>query len=393
MSLTREQKIARRAFIGSSDVPAIVGLSPHKGPFAVYLDKVPQPCPVCDGKAMEDRRADEYGVGNFGKPCEACGGSGELEPFDDDPTETDARAIGSLAEPLIASLYERRTGRRLSAHPMNAVHARHPWAAASPDRVSDDGGPDVELKMIGGHSASEWGEGGEDIPAHYRVQVEWQMEVRDRDVQHVAAIVGGTSFRIYEIRRSRELGAELVDAAHAFRKDHLLARVPPPFDGTEAARAFLRRRYPESVRGMQPAPLQAMPLVLEMRELKARIKSDGERLDHVKALLQEMIGDAEGIEDEAWGKVTWTTQAGAVSWKGIAEELAMRLAWERYVARSRGRDVAPEDALVLDAIRSDVLAETTLDLARTIETHRNPPIRVLRESEKTTKKHKKGRKT
>lgn len=33
-------------------------------------------CPACEGRGTEARTADLFDVGNFGKPCKACGGRG-----------------------------------------------------------------------------------------------------------------------------------------------------------------------------------------------------------------------------------------------------------------------------------------------------------------------------
>jgi predicted phage-related endonuclease len=371
--LTREQRIERRRFVGSSDIPAIVGLDKRKGPHAIWMQKVSEDvtCVVCGGGGVVDCG----GLRDEG--CVTCDGTGIVSSHsieEERDVEITPADVGSVAEPLIARLYAQRTGRTITKVDRTIVHPERPWQAAAPDYVGVDGGPDVEIKMVGAWMAEDWGDDDEAIPAWYRAQVEWQMDVRRKHEQHVAALIGGTDFRLYTIRRDERLIADLVESGRLFWNDYVLARVPPPLDGSPSAGEYLSARFKRELVGMKPAPLEAMGLVAELREIKARLKADEERRDTLETHLKALILDAEGINDPAWGKVTWKAQAGGVSWKGIAEDLTVMLAMER----SR-EIVANTDHRNTNAIEV-ARATLTRELLSLHAKHRGEDVRVLREA-------------
>jgi predicted phage-related endonuclease len=393
--LTREQLRARRAFIGASDIPAIAGLSRFKGPHHVYMQKVPEPCPTCKGKGGEHLAAD--GSRNptmvdapTWHPCGACEGSGELDVVDDQSVPAE---IGDLAEPLIATLYERRTGRKLRKCTQSIVHPSEPWASATPDFEVVDGGPDVEdveVKMVGRYMVDEWGDGEEDVPADYYAQVTWQMWVRNKKRTHVAAVLGGTEFRMYEIALNHELLADLVGIGRDFHARHIVARVPPPIDGTDSARDFLHRRFPEHRLGMAPAPLEALGIVTELRALKENLKLGELRKQDLENQIKAMICEFEGIEAAAWGSATWKTTAS----NGVA--------WKDAYAAARERLRALISGMVEQSIIESKVLDPGVDLLRMIDdafgfeerAHIRPGSRRLHLSEKTSadkgKRKKKG---
>src|SRR5262245_11426366 len=191
--LTPEQRAHRRRGIGSSDIAAIVGVSPHAASIDVYLDKL--------GLAKE--------------------------------RETQETWCGDRAEAFIAELYEERAAMGLSFPNETRGHPQHPWALATPDRWRNDGDGIVEIKLVGARMLHLWSDG---LPAHVEVQVQWQREVCDVERADVAALLGGTRFEMYHVERDRELGADLLDIGRAFWEEHVLVRVPPPMSGEDARR-------------------------------------------------------------------------------------------------------------------------------------------------------------
>jgi putative phage-type endonuclease len=196
--MDREAWLAeRRKGVGSSDIAAIVGCDQYKDAFTVYLDKV--------------------------------GELPEIEP-------NEQMVIGTLMEPVIAALYERRTKLKLEKRPL-MVHRDHPWMLANLDRVTADGKRIAELKNVGEWSAKkkgdddkpEWGEEGTDqVPKAYLLQTQWQMEVSEIEVADIAALIGGSTLRIYTVERNRSIGQSLIHLGADFWERVENRRPPQP---------------------------------------------------------------------------------------------------------------------------------------------------------------------
>lgn len=283
--LTPEQREQRRRGVGSSDIPAIVGVSPHAAPIDVYLDKL----------GLSEERV------------------------------TPETWCGDRAEAFIASLYVERSGSPLG-HPDRTIgHDVHPWALATPDRFAHD--RIVEIKLVGAGMVHLWGDAP---PAHVLVQVQWQLEVCDVDRADVAALLGGTDFRIYPVERDREMGADLLDVGRCFWEEHVLARNPPPMSG-EDARRLARMRYPLSMGDL----LSATPEAEELRDRILRVKRHQKRVEDLRARLEaramDMVGDAAGIK----GCFSWTAPRTDGPWKAAARTMfkdgAARM-WDQIAA-------------------------------------------------------------
>lgn len=168
--MDREQWLQeRRTGIGASDAPAVCGAKWWLQAGEVWLDKV--------GKLPLDRPVPEW-----------------VE-------------IGLMMEPTIAALYERRTGHKLGKPwAMISRHPEIPWMLCSLDRVIEDAHGHVEMKNVGLWQADQWGEAmTDDIPAGVIIQVNHQMAVVGTQFTDVAALFGGSSFRVYRVLRNERL--------------------------------------------------------------------------------------------------------------------------------------------------------------------------------------------
>lgn len=272
--LTPEQREARRRGIGSSDIPAIVGVSPHAAPIDVYLDKL----------GLSEERA------------------------------TPETAIGDRAEAFIASIYEERADLGLTPGQTN-IHPAHPWAHATPDRWRDDAGAIVEIKLVGAGMVHLWRDG---LPAHVQVQVQWQLEVCDVERADVAALLGGTDFQVFPVERDRDMGADLLDLGRAFWEEHVLARVPPPMTG-EDARRLVQLRYPMSMGDVLPATPEAEELRDRILRVKKHLRWTEDVLRRHEAAAMELVGNADGVK----GCFSWKRAGKAETWKAAARERFM----------------------------------------------------------------------
>jgi len=199
---------ARRAGIGSSDVPAILGVSDFGTPLHVYLDKVDQlpddaGDPAFWGLVLEGPIADEW-----------------------------ARRCRSVVEPI--GIVE---------------HEGHPHHRATLDRrVTECPLSEtrrqvcaLEVKTRSAFKSARWHDGA---PDDVLAQVLWQMHVTGYDHMHYAVLIGGNDYRQGVIRADdhRQVTADIIAAADLFWTRHVEARIAPPHSGRPDRNVELYRR-------------------------------------------------------------------------------------------------------------------------------------------------------
>lgn len=245
-----------------------------------------------------------------------------------DQESSDLMEFGHRIEDVIGDAYvARHQGVRIYK-PGTLRHPRHDWALATPDRVVAPPGVGrpareawldlLEIKTVF-FSGAEYGEAGTgQIPEKHLVQVAWQMAVADMPSATLVALVNG-SYREYPVKRDPELEGLLLQAVEKFWVDHVLARVPPPIDGSDAYEAYLRRRHPADVAPPLLRTPEAEEVVARLKEAR-EAKVQAEKLEaEAKQQLLAIIGDAAGIQ----GLCTYKANrpSDRTDWEAVAREL------------------------------------------------------------------------
>jgi putative phage-type endonuclease len=195
--MDREQWLSeRRSGVGGSDVAPILGVSPFKTAYEVWLEKA--------SVALERS-----------------------------PTDTLERVhFGRLMEDIIAREYARREGVKVRRKHVLLRHPRYPWMIASVDRLIDGRRCGLECKNVDAMAfrLGDWGEQGTDqVPDEYVLQCQHYMIVLDYPVWHLAACVGGNRLVSFVVERDNELSEMLVEAEHEFWQ-HVERCEPPAID-------------------------------------------------------------------------------------------------------------------------------------------------------------------
>lgn len=261
----------RRGGLGSSDVAAVLGVSPYASPWDVWLSKT-QGIDLPDNAAMEVGRYMERGIGEW--------------------------AADQLGGELIKA---------------DPVVGTKDWMRSTPDFM-------VAYMAAGAHateileckkarqSADEWGEAGSDlIPVDYTIQVQWQMLCKRRRCAYLAVLFTlSDEFRLYTIERDEKLCAHLEEAAGAWWQRHVIEGNPPELDGSKAASRWLAEHYAtnEDIRREadedEQATMRRLRLYLERRK----------RLDEEIAIMkQDLIRSMGGQASKL------TSPFGSVSYK------------------------------------------------------------------------------
>lgn len=201
---SREAWLAeRRKGLFSSDAAAICGRSPWRTAWEVFLDK-----------------------------------TGQLP--ESEPSEL--MLLGLELEPVIANLYQQKTGASL-IEPGLRWHPKVPWLGANCDRLASD--RIVELKFAA--SGRGWGEEETDeIPQHYLLQVHHQMLVMGEQLADVAVLFGYGRFRIFTVPRNEDLAESLLSLEAEFWRQHVLLKTRPEPD-------WSHRRTQDLVKALYPA--------------------------------------------------------------------------------------------------------------------------------------------
>ncbi len=192
MAITPEQLKARQKFIGSSDMAAILGLSPFASAEDVRLAK-----------------------------------SGHLEEW----AGNEATEAGVWLEPVVIQWARHKLDETLYSD-MMYVHPNGIMCANLDAEIAETGEP-VECKTSGivGPLQGNWGTAGTDeVPEQYLVQVMHQIACHPKKPQrgYLAALLGGRGFCLYVIERSEELIVELERQACHFWNEYVLKDRPAP---------------------------------------------------------------------------------------------------------------------------------------------------------------------
>jgi putative phage-type endonuclease len=201
---------ARRSGIGSSDVPAILGLVDQKPPIKVYYDKL--------GQDVDD--------------------AGE------------AAFWGTVHEEPVArhwAMRNRSVIRRVGL----VSHVDHPHWMTTLDRrvtecpLTEDRTPcALEVKTRSAFKNAQWHAGA---PDDVLAQMLWQIVVNGYEHMHFAVLIGGNEYHQGTVRADQytDVIADITTAMDRFWTEHVQAQVPPePSGDGEAVVKMFRRLHP-----------------------------------------------------------------------------------------------------------------------------------------------------
>jgi predicted phage-related endonuclease len=222
--------------------------------------------------------------------------------------------------------YSHRTGapvRQVGTirHPSNAI------VMCTPDGIAQHPGEEVDLsiKVPGPYVREQWGEPGTDeVPDAYNIQVQWEMSplgiLYGIRRSHIAAPLDG-DLAIFHVQADEELQGFLIQEGEKFWRDHVLAKVPPPLDGSESSARWLADRFPKNNGVILPATPDAEALAKSLQDARAARVLAEEAEEKAKAELKALIGEADGIQGAGW-RALWKLAKGSVKidWEAVAKE-------------------------------------------------------------------------
>jgi putative phage-type endonuclease len=285
----------RRTGIGGSDAAAVLGLSPWKTDFDVWLEK--------RGEAPRQN-----------------------------PTE--AMWWGTALEELVARRYSEATGHKLYNPQTIFRHHQHQQLLATPDRIAlipSKRNRGLEVKTASIYGADEWGaEGTDEIPQHYLVQCVHYMMVTDYQQWDVAVLIGGSDFRVYTVKRDLELEGQVRERLLNWWQKHIEEGVQPPMRGSTVD-SWIKQRFPREQLEATFAGSEADVWAHKLLQVRQRLKLAELDEEEAKNNLKMAIGDRAGLIGGDW-KATWklAKDSTRVDWEAVARELANDLALHSF---------------------------------------------------------------
>jgi len=297
MPLSPAQIEQRKKHLGSSDMAAVVGVSPYKTGYDVWLEKTEK-----------------------------------VEP--DDPSK--AAKAGRILEHAVLAYAESKLG-AMTRNQYRSMPSAH--LGANVDAILDQTAEPVEGKTSGLHGAMLEGwqaEGTDGVPDSVIIQAHVHMLcVRDwltrRHPQrmlptqtHVPALLGGRGFQMFHVPYNEKIANAVVAEAVTFWEQYVEKDIPPG-DSIGTPEVLKRvRRTPNKVTDMDPrlvadwlAAKNPAKLIAEMLVFRMHIRESG--LDAVAAIVDEglraaddtkhavitALGDAEAANAGEQGGVTY----------------------------------------------------------------------------------------
>lgn len=251
--------------IGGSDVAAIMGLSPWRSPYEVWLEK-----------------------------------TGMREP--EDISGRPSVEWGNRLEPIVGQKF-REEHPDWKVRRVNGIltSISRPWAKASLDYEVDvpgEGWQVLEIKTASQFGEHNWEEG---VPLFYQTQVQHYLAVTGRKVAYVAVLIGGSDYREYRLERDEDDIRAIESAVDTFWLANVTGLTEPDVVGSDSPLLF--DEHPAAsgelvIMDSTPTALSRYQLAcVEFEQAKAEKERWG-------AKLKQAIGDDRGWDTPS-GKVVW----------------------------------------------------------------------------------------
>ena len=263
----------RRTGIGGSDAGAIMGVSPYKGAFSVWADKMGKLPPLEDNEAMRQGR--------------------DLEDY-------------------VARRFAEATGLRVRHEYGMLRSVEHPCMLADIDRriVGELAG--LECKTSRDITMARYRNG--EYPMEYYCQCLHYLAVTGWDCWYLAVLVYGTDLLIFKICRDEVMDdiEALIKAEETFWGNVQEGRSPVP-DGLESTTEALGHVYPRDDGTTVCADEEADNALCELATLKARKREMDSEISALENRIKHAMGEAEVMAGSSVSASWRTSERSAIS--------------------------------------------------------------------------------
>lgn len=253
-TMTRTQWLnERKKGIGGSDAGAILGVNQYKNPVALWLEKT---------------------------------GQAESDPAGE------AAEMGLILEPVIADLFQQRTGIKIEKCDALLQHPQFSFMLANVDRLIVGERRGLECKNVSLRKAQEWDD--DEIPDTYYAQCQHYMAVTGYEGWYIAALINGNHFIHKYIPRNDEFILALIDAEQKFW--HCCQNKIMP--DCELNADVLKMLYPTSNGVSAVLPEDIAGLAIKFKVAKSLADEAEKRVEKIQVAICAWLGNAERAKSQ-----------------------------------------------------------------------------------------------
>lgn len=267
----------RKKGLGGSDVAAVLGLSPWKSAYDLWMEKT---------------------------------GRVEAPDISNKPNVE----WGTILEGEIAKKFARE-------HPeykvtkLNAIlkSKEHPWMLASLDRrLRDENGNSgvLEIKTASGFAASSWDEG---VPDYYQAQIAHYLAITGWDYAIVAVLIGGQDYQEFMFTREdlQDIMDQITTKGGDFWYNYILSDIEPDCSGLPSESTTLITANPldENAQIVDADNNKKLDsLIKKFNQLSEKADDINQSKLAVANNIKKLIGSNKGLQSDNF-VVTWTRSA------------------------------------------------------------------------------------
>lgn len=271
-NLSNEEWLAyRKMGIGGSDVSSILGINKWKSAIELWLDKTNQ----------------------------------SLEPVENN----EAMLWGNIMEPVIRTHFAEITGKNVVELKAIVQHPQYPFMLANVDgiTVDDNGNPALlEIKTASEYKRAEW---DYEVPVYYQTQVQHYLCVTGLDKAYIAVLIGGNTFKIFEVNADKEVQSMLIAVEQDFWYK-VQNRIRPEIDGSDSSVDLLNKMYTGGIKEALALPNEAIEYINSYFEACVDEDNAKARKQDSSNHLKELMGNYELA----------TCSGHSISWKSVSSE-------------------------------------------------------------------------
>lgn len=281
----------RQGYLGGSDAAVILGISPYKSPYQLYMEK-----------------------------------TGEWQEEIDEKRER-IFARGRRLEPIVVEMLVDEL--KSDGHDVEIIERNHRYtdpelnylkSEIDVELVIDGEEVNGEIKTVTPFAAKEWGEQETDeIPLHYTAQVLHGLMIKPRKRAIVAALIGADDLRVHFVDRDQD-AIDMIRAKEIAFWNRIVNREPPdPVTATD-----IKYLYRKDQGLVMDADDELASLCSELRGHKNTAKALEELIDELVTKIKLKMGDASVLMYQGKKIATWASNKDGqtTDWKSLAMSLS-----------------------------------------------------------------------